>query len=237
MADNYLQFSEIVPRLTAEEEAWLREQLQPVLVFGEQEFLEDDPLGPALPEGEPDFSGPRFQRDNPDFDPSFDRLGFDFAFHGEHDEQDQWGRHLWVYAEAYGNPTHVAWLVQKFLKRFRPNDSWSLTYATACSKPRVGEFGGGALFVTADENRKQDAGDFLEDCMQSLQRSRDAARLVEKARSQRVEPNDLDDSVHDGIGAMGSGVNNGGLNEQITFLVDHLGTEETRRLIEEAANS
>ena len=61
-----------------------------------------------------------------------------------------WGRHLWVYAEESGNPDNVAWLVQKFLKKFRPDQCWSLTYATTCSKPRAGEFGGGAVFVTAD---------------------------------------------------------------------------------------
>ena len=36
MADNYLQFSEVIPNLTEPEEAWLKEQLQTVRVFGEQ---------------------------------------------------------------------------------------------------------------------------------------------------------------------------------------------------------
>ena len=66
--------------------------------------------------------------------------------------QDGWGRHLWFYAEESGSPDNVAWLVQKFLKRFRPDQCWSLTYAATCSKPRVGEFGGGAVFVTADDD-------------------------------------------------------------------------------------
>ena len=66
--------------------------------------------------------------------------------------QGGWGRHLWVYAEESGSPDNVAWLVQKFLKKFRPDQCWSLTYSTTCSKPRVGEFGGGAVFVTADDD-------------------------------------------------------------------------------------
>ena len=61
-----------------------------------------------------------------------------------------------------GNPDNVAWLVQKFLKKFRPDQCWSLTYAATCSKPRVGEFGGGAVFVTADEIKWQNAYDFVE---------------------------------------------------------------------------
>ena len=63
----------------------------------------------------------------------------------------------------WGNADNVAWLVQKFLKKFRPDQCWSLTYATTCSKPRVGEFGGGAVFVTADEIKWQNAYDFIEE--------------------------------------------------------------------------
>ena len=71
-------------------------------------------------------------------------------------------RYLWLHADTYGEPAHVAWLIQKFLKRFRPDQCWSLTYANTCSKPRVGEFSGGAVFVTANEIKFQDASDFVE---------------------------------------------------------------------------
>ena len=36
MADNYLQFSEVVARLKKKEEAWLKKQLQPIRVFAQQ---------------------------------------------------------------------------------------------------------------------------------------------------------------------------------------------------------
>jgi len=72
-----------------------------------------------------------------------------------------WGRHLWVYSQESGNPDNVAWLVQRLLKKFRPDLCWSLTYATTCSKPRAGEFGGGAVFATADEIRWENAHDFI----------------------------------------------------------------------------
>ena len=62
-----------------------------------------------------------------------------------------------------GNADNVAWLVQKFLKKFRPDQCWSLTYAATCSKPRVGEFGGGAMFVTANKIKWQNAYDFIEE--------------------------------------------------------------------------
>ena len=41
MADNYLEFSEVLANLTEPEEAWLKEQLQPVRVFGDNEYPED----------------------------------------------------------------------------------------------------------------------------------------------------------------------------------------------------
>ena len=161
MADNHLEFSEVLGDLVESEEAWLKEQLQPICVFGDTEYL-----GAAVPAElattKPDWTGVRFLRDKPDHDPQWDALGFEYAFHDDHDEGG-WGRHLWFYTEGWGDTSNVAWLVHKFLKKFRPDQCWSLTYATTCSKPRVGEFGGGAMFVTADEIKWQNAYEFIED--------------------------------------------------------------------------
>ncbi|MGA2255888.1 MAG: hypothetical protein ABSG53_14675, partial [Thermoguttaceae bacterium] len=79
MANNYQQFSEMLPNLAAEEAAWLDEQLQPIVAFGDREVSEDDPAIAGMP-SDPDFTGPRFLRDNPDFDCRYDVLGFEFAF-------------------------------------------------------------------------------------------------------------------------------------------------------------
>ena len=80
MADNYLQFSETLDNLTAEEAAWLEEQLQTIVVYGDREFVEDDPAIATIPAGDPAFTGPRFLRDNPDFDCRYDELDFEFVF-------------------------------------------------------------------------------------------------------------------------------------------------------------
>ncbi len=156
MAENYLQFSETLNNMTAEEAAWLEDQLQSIAVFGDREFRKNDPAIATMP-NEPDFAGPRFLRDDPDFDCSYDVRGFDFAFE---DEQD--ARNLSLYADDYGNPEHVAWLVHKFLKRFRLDQCWSLTYSNTCSKPRVGEFAGGAVFVTANQIKCHAADDWVQ---------------------------------------------------------------------------
>ncbi len=155
MANNYLQFSEVLARLTESEEAWLEEQLQPICVFGGKEYLEDD-VPAEFADAEADWSGVRFMRDKPDNE--WDELGFDYCF----DENEDWGRHLWLYAEECGDVDNAAWLAHKFLKEFRPQACWSLTYAAICSKPRVGEFGGGAIFVTANEIKWQNAYGFID---------------------------------------------------------------------------
>jgi hypothetical protein len=161
VADNFLEFSEIIPKLTPKEEAWLKEQLQPIRVFGDKEYAEDA-VPAEMADTEPDWAGVRFLRDKTDYDAQWDDRGFEYAFHDDADTDD-WGRHLWFYTEEWGNASNVAWLVQKFLRKFRPDQCWSLTYSTTCSKPRVGEFGGGAVFVTADEIKWQNAYDFVEE--------------------------------------------------------------------------
>ena len=161
MADNYLQFSQVVKNLTEAEEAWLDEQLQSICVFGDKEYPEDA-VPAELADTEADWCGARFLRDNPDYDPDWQTLGFECEIHDDR-EPEGWGRHLWVYAEDSGNPEIVCWLVRKFLKKFRPAQCWWLTYAATCSKPRVGEFSGGAVFVTAATILQWNAYDFIED--------------------------------------------------------------------------
>lgn len=101
MANNYLQFSEV---LTFETD------------------LEKDWLNAALNDGAFSFSS---------------------EFTNEHE--------LWIYSEECADPEEVALFVQAFLRHFGHTDYWTLTWAESCSKPRIGEFSGGALFVTKDK--------------------------------------------------------------------------------------
>jgi hypothetical protein len=184
MADNFLEFSEVLPSLTGAEEAWLKEQLQPIRVFGRKEYAEDESPGEEYAGTDPDWEGPRFLRDKGDCDPKWDGLGFEYQFCT--DEADGrgrscWGRHLWLYTEEWGNPANVAWLMRKVLRKFRPSQCWSLTYAVTCSKPRVGEFGGGAVFVTAKRLVYLNAENWTADCVASWKRkTRQKTRRREK---------------------------------------------------------
>ena len=212
MADNYLEFSETLDTLTPEEAAWLEQQL------GEDQ----------------DTGCPVFLLNYEDRDPDDTDCGFAYSF-----EESDGIRHLWLYADESGNADHAAHLVQKFLKQFRPDQCWSLTYATTCSKLRVGEFAGGAVFVTADEIRTQNAYDFIEDCTKAFQRQIEVRRLVQEAERLGIQPEGLDDAVHDAASVPASSVNNGGLDEQIAYLVKQFGfaaAEETIKGLAEANN-
>lgn len=70
-------------------------------------------------------------------------------------------RTLLLFAEESGDPHAVARFVQAFLRRFRPNGSFSLTYAAYCEKPRLGEFGGGAIYVTAESIESFDTHEWV----------------------------------------------------------------------------
>lgn len=64
----------------------------------------------------------------------------------------------------------------------RPGDWWTLSYAASCSKPSVGEFGGGTVFVTANEIQYFAEDDFLEKARKAFEQAKqpDAGHLTER---------------------------------------------------------
>ncbi len=206
MADNYLEFSESLDSLTRKEAAWLRAQL----------------------ENSPDTDCPRFLLDFPEREEGDDYCGFQHDFQG-----DSHDRHLWISAEERGDVDRVAHLVQKFLRQFRPDRCWSLTYANTCSKLRFGEFGGGAAFVTADEIRWNDCYDFVENQRKLFERRQQHdLRLIRKAKELGLSPEQLDESVHDAADAAAASINNAGVEDQVTYLIDQFGPEETETILD-----
>jgi hypothetical protein len=174
LANNYLQFSEVIPRITPAEEQWLDEQLAVIYVFDGEEYDEEHlPAGKAL--NEADYGGCRAFRDVEGGEWGDEEAGFEYSFDTDEGGPENWGRHLWIYAEEGGDVERVAHLVQKFLKKFRPEECWSLSYATTCSKPRVGEFGGGAVFVTAADIKWQSTYGFICDELKAFDDRRSAS--------------------------------------------------------------
>jgi len=70
---------------------------------------------------------------------------------------------LWIHADEYGNLDNVGDFVCRFLRKFRPKDFFVLSWAEVCSKPRIHEFAGGALFVTSKGVSSMNTESWLED--------------------------------------------------------------------------
>jgi len=68
---------------------------------------------------------------------------------------------LWLYSDEFGDPAAVADFVQAFLKKFRPDACFTFEWACTCSKPRLEEFGGGAVFITADSTEWLTTGEWV----------------------------------------------------------------------------
>lgn len=58
---------------------------------------------------------------------------------------------LWVYSDEAGNVDALCVIVRAFLKKFDVKTPFTLTWAETCSKPRLGEFGGGFIVVTQEK--------------------------------------------------------------------------------------
>ncbi|MGE0885431.1 MAG: hypothetical protein AB7P14_17935 [Blastocatellales bacterium] len=135
MANNYTLFSEAISQLNEGERAWCERRLQ---------HLEQ-----ALPTIDENGLGENGERCAPEDEPYLNGaagLGFQWKLDAEPD-----GNELWMYAEESGNLEHVALFVQEFLAQFRPNEYFTLSWAETCSKPRISEFSGGAIFITAKD--------------------------------------------------------------------------------------
>lgn len=137
MANNYLDFSEIIDQLTDKEKEWFKQEL------GVPEFIDDWP----------DEEFEAWCEDRNIEDPC-EWPGFAWEFYETR---------LWVYATESGNIEALTSIVQKFLAKFRPDSYFTVTWSYTCSRPRVGEFGGGAAFVTRDEITMMDSYDWVSD--------------------------------------------------------------------------
>jgi hypothetical protein len=58
-------------------------------------------------------------------------------------------------------------------------------------------------------------------------------RLVDKADAAGLEPEDLDEIVHEFAASIAADVNNGGLDDQIRYLVDGMGVQQTEQQLDE----
>lgn len=73
-------------------------------------------------------------------------LDFDYRLAEEEEDGGAlWS--LWLHGETLSYI--LTGFVQRFLTRHRSDQYVSISYAATCSRPLIGEFGGGAVFITA----------------------------------------------------------------------------------------
>ncbi len=154
MANNYSQFSEIIAELNLEEQAWAREELQ------ELDEREDRPKDE---EGQAEYDKKFAEDRGLELDDNLDRWP-DFMWKVDSARPRRTGeqpgdeiRDLWLYAEIHFNSDDVVTFVQRFLQRFRPDAIFKMTWADTCSTPRIGEFGGGWIVVSANDTENGNA--------------------------------------------------------------------------------
>jgi hypothetical protein len=157
MADNYCEFSELLQGLTEPEKNWWDTQLETIEVYAGVEYDEDDvPAQLQVERKDAEYHGVRILRNWPGATKGYEEdLGCLYEWTADGD--------LWLHSENC-NTDKIAYFMQQFLKTHRPDDCWSTTLAEYCSKPRLGEFGGGAIFVTAEEIKWVDTSEFISRC-------------------------------------------------------------------------
>lgn len=226
MANNYLEFSEVLEKLNKRERNWLARQLESVT---HDQFAQERGL-PASGEDDDNWQLARFLAEDDELRKeaieNSEHTGFQYAFEDE-------GKTLWLYAEQSANIEYLAAFVQKFLRQFRPQRSFRLSYSCTCSKPRVGEFGGGALFVTANRIEYCSTDDWLEDCTKQHELTVKADALAAEAAKLGIDPAELDELVHDAKGQEAAALNNDGLESQVAYLVEAMGFDEVQRRLQE----
>ena len=72
------------------------------------------------------------------------------------------GADLWLYAEEGADLDCLVDFLQDFLKENRPDSYIGFEWANTCSKMRLDEFSGGAVFITAEKTDWTCTYDFLE---------------------------------------------------------------------------
>jgi len=140
MANNFVQFSERLAVLTEDEADW-------IVALSE--------LGRVGPEDQAHFDGessPTTEIGRIALELWGEDLGHVYiqAKNGREDPGAE--HHVWFSSDEANDPYDVARVVQVFFRKFRSdgNELFALTWSNSCSKPRLGEFGGGAVIVTKD---------------------------------------------------------------------------------------
>lgn len=130
MANNYSLFSELIEGLTDDEKKWI--------------WLMLSSTCPGEMEDADGFKAWREERGVREDDESDWFPSFEWKVRNEDNT-------LWLHSDESLDVEYLATFVQMFIKKFRPEFVFTATGADYCSKPRIGEFGGWWIAVSAKE--------------------------------------------------------------------------------------
>lgn len=150
MANNYMLFSDVLYFESDEEREWMKKQFEEITALKDGIVMSEgvERISPLTTEDDIEYVGARGLRDYVDGDGDVD---FQTEWGDGDDDDDKNSGNISFFTEESGSLEQVTHLVQKFLKKFRKSsDWWRCDFAHTCSKPRVGEFGGGGVVVTAE---------------------------------------------------------------------------------------
>ncbi len=156
MANSYSLFSTVLGDITKEEEVWLRTELE--------DYMPPD-------DGDEDVRAIWLEEwaneKGIDADEHEANTWPNFRWRWERKKDDI--SELLLYSEESFTESHVTSLIQRFLKRFRPDFTFMFEGANTCSSHRPGEFGGWWLVVTANEVRGGSTSDAMREAAAEME--------------------------------------------------------------------
>lgn len=151
MANNYSLWSESIRLQNADEVQWMKS----ILKFDVSEFESNEDACAAFAE---------------EFNIELEENSIDSWPEFEYNLSEKEGV-VYLYSEGEGNFSNLVLLVQEFLSKFRQNEFFCIEWADTCSKPRAGEFGGGAAFITANDTKYMSTSDWIRQQVAEFQSS------------------------------------------------------------------
>lgn len=187
MTDTFTKFSEAITHLTDEERAWLTQQTDEELIRVAAEHIQQLDEIQQLPQEEREQarleSIAAYTNHASEYDEKFPHpdkvvlarhylmsgwLGFEYDIRLDNSPKNNWGKYFWIYSETNADFDAVLILIQEFIRKFRPDMVFTLTWAEVCNRSVVGESGGGAVIITATEDKWIDTHSWVENEFERL---------------------------------------------------------------------
>ncbi len=171
MANHYTQFSEVIPAKSHEERDFIS------MGFTAIDDLTDRLSADAEAAGTYDEDHDYAADAKALYTAEFGEDAFDIVAEGwtcqEFEIEKDGG--VWVSAEEGGSLDLIGYVVAAWQKKFDIQEPWQITWSSSCSKPRVGEFGGGGMVVYKGKTHSLSAFSWAEEMKKLLKDSEPAS--------------------------------------------------------------